>query len=115
MGAARWILLVIGVLLTLGGAAILTSGGYLVGVGLWTAIGGIVIIAAVILERSRYRSAHAEHSSAPPGPGGGEPLDEPMDQRFRRTDELFVDPTTGHTMRVWLDPSTGERRYRAEG
>jgi hypothetical protein len=38
-----------------------------------------------------------------------------MDQRFRRTDELFVDPTTGHTMRVWLDPSTGERRYRAEG
>jgi hypothetical protein len=37
-----------------------------------------------------------------------------MEPRFQRTDELFADPTTSHVMRVWLDPATGERRYRAE-
>jgi hypothetical protein len=38
-----------------------------------------------------------------------------MEPRFRRTDERFVDPTTHIPMVVWLDPETGERRYRAEG
>ena len=39
-----------------------------------------------------------------------------MEPRFRRTDELFEeDPSSRRTMRVWLDPATGERRYRAEG
>ena len=37
-----------------------------------------------------------------------------MEPRFRRTDEVFVDPTTRRRMRVWLDPANGERRYRAE-
>jgi hypothetical protein len=26
-----------------------------------------------------------------------------------------VDPTSGHRLRVYLDPATGERRYFAEG
>ena len=30
-------------------------------------------------------------------------------------DEFFEDPTSRQQMRVWLDPATGERRYRAEG
>jgi hypothetical protein len=37
-----------------------------------------------------------------------------MEPRFRPTDERFVDPTTGHRMRVYVDPRTGERRYLAE-
>jgi hypothetical protein len=37
-----------------------------------------------------------------------------MEPRFRRTDELFEDPSSRRPMRVWLDPATGERRYRAE-
>jgi len=37
-----------------------------------------------------------------------------LEPRFRRTDERFVDPTSGHTMRVYVDPRTGERRYLAE-
>jgi hypothetical protein len=37
-----------------------------------------------------------------------------MEARFMRTDERFVDPTSHLTMRVWIDPTTGERRYRAE-
>ncbi len=53
--------------------------------------------------------------SHPVGPGGGEPLDAAMEPRFTSTDEVFVDPTSGHRMRVFLDPGTGERRYRAEG
>ena len=76
-------------------------------------LGGAGIL-AITLERGRYRSEHAERSSAPAGPGGGE-TDATLEARFLRTEEAFVDPTSGRRMRVWLDPSTGERRYRAEG
>ena len=44
----------------------------------------------------------------PPEPAGA------IEPRFRPTDETFVDPTTGHQMRVHADPRTGERRYVAE-
>jgi len=71
-------------------------------------------ILAITLERGRYRSEHAERSSAPAGPGGGE-TDGTLEPRFQRTEEAFVDPTSGRRMRVWFDPRTGERRYRAEG
>jgi hypothetical protein len=75
-------------------------------------IGGVGLVAA-LWERSRYRSAAAERDGATPGPGGGE-ADERLDPRFRSTDERFVDPTSGRVMRVFIDPQTGERRYRAE-
>ena len=74
---------------------------------------GAVLLAGVLLERTRYRSLHAERTGDGHGPGGGEPGR--PDGRFRPTDERFVDPTTGVPMRVWIDPSTGERRYVAEG
>lgn len=76
-------------------------------------VGAIGIVAAV-WERTRYRSLAAERSDRPPGPGGGEP-EERLDARFTRTDEVFVDPSSHRIMRVYLDPATGERRYRAEG
>lgn len=31
---------------------------------------------------------------------------------FEPTDEVFTDPATGKSMRVWHDPATGERDYR---
>jgi len=34
---------------------------------------------------------------------------------FKRTDEVFTDPTTGKLTRVYEDPSTGKRQYREEG
>jgi hypothetical protein len=77
-------------------------------------IAGAVAIVAAVWERTRYRSLAAERGEAPPGPGGGEPPDA-IDPRFKRTEEVFVDPTSGRVMRVYLDASTGERRYRAEG
>jgi hypothetical protein len=30
------------------------------------------------------------------------------------TGEVFNDPNTGKRMRVWYDPATGDREYRAE-
>ena len=30
------------------------------------------------------------------------------------TSEAFIDPDTGRRMRVWYDPSTGQREYRPE-
>jgi hypothetical protein len=34
---------------------------------------------------------------------------------WRSTDEVFVDPSTGRQMRVWLDPRDGSRHYVPEG
>jgi membrane protein implicated in regulation of membrane protease activity len=33
------------------------------------------------------------------------------DPRFRATDEVFRDPASGRQTRVFVDPTTGERRY----
>jgi hypothetical protein len=30
------------------------------------------------------------------------------------TSEVFTDPASGKAMRVWYDPTTGEREYRPE-
>ncbi len=111
-GTIRIILAVFGALLFALGLLLITVGGPAAPAGLWPLVGGGVLILVVVLERQRYRSEAAERSDAPPGPGGGEP--EPIPARFRPTDERFVDPTTGRVMRVFLDASTGERRYAAE-
>jgi hypothetical protein len=34
-----------------------------------------------------------------------------LDPRFRPTEEIFRDPRSGQTMRVFVDDATGERRY----
>lgn len=81
--------------------------------GLWSILVGAVVVVAVAIERSRYRSEAAERSDAPPGPGGGEPSAPAMP--FQPTEEMFVDPASGHRLRVYVNRSTGERRYYAEG
>jgi hypothetical protein len=35
--------------------------------------------------------------------------------RWRRTDEVFRDPSTGRTVRVWVDPRDGGRHFVPEG
>jgi hypothetical protein len=110
----RGALLVIGLVVSIGGLVAITGGGPATLPGLWAvATGGCLMIVAV-LERTRYRSQAAEASNEPIGPGGGEMIG-PVDPRFRATDEVFVDPSTGLRMRVLLDSRTGERRYVAEG
>lgn len=110
----RALVIVVGALMVLGGFVSLSVGGPAAPAGVWAVVVGLVLIAAALFERRRYRSSQAERSSEAPGPGGGEPTDRPMEPRFRRTDERFIDPTTGTPMRVWIDPDSGERRYRAE-
>lgn len=115
MGADLTRLLVLGggVLLTILGLSLLTNPN-VGGAALWPLFWGLALIVAAVIERVRYRSEHAESTAAAPGPGGGEPAGTQLDPRFRPTEERFLDPTTGVTMRVWLDPNAGERRYLAE-
>ena len=107
-------LVVIGIVLMLVGLAI-NAGVPNVGiVGLQVFGFGAFLVVAVAIERSRYRSGAAEKTNEAPGPGGGEPGGT-IEPRFRMTAEVFIDPTTGHRMRVLVDPASGERRYVAEG
>ena len=81
---------------------------------LWLFGIGIAFMVGTLIERVRYRSEAADRSGEPHGPGGGEPPGATIEPRFRRSDEVFVDPTSSRTMRVWIDPGSGERRYVAE-
>ena len=105
---------IVGALMVLSGLAGLIIGGTSAAAGAWLLVVGLILVVVALVERRRYRSETADRTGLPIGPGGGEPIDVPMDGRFQRTDERFLDPTSGHTMRVWLDRTTGERRYRAE-
>jgi len=62
----------------------------------WLVLGAAALLVAAF-EQVRYRSD-------PTAPG----------LPFQRTDEAFIDPTTGRRMRVYANPTTGERRYHAE-
>jgi hypothetical protein len=112
---ARILVGALGVLFVLGGiglAAAAGPGGDLAA-ALFLFVPGAFMIAAVVLERTRYRSLRAERTGDGAGPGGGEPA--APEPRFRPTEERFVDPTTHVSIRVWVDPATGERRYVPEG
>ena len=101
---------VLGALMIVGGV-----GGVVLGAwpgGLWSIAIGSLAILAVVFERARYRNNAVERSAGGSGPGGGE-VSMPV-APFRPTDELFVDPTTGQRLRVYLNPATGERRCFAE-
>lgn len=108
---ARVLVGAFGVLFLVGGIALvaLTGPGGDLFSGLFLFVPGLVMIAAVVLERTRYRSLHAERSGDGHGPGGGETR--PLEPRFRPTEEQFLDPTTGVPLQVWVDPATGDRRY----
>jgi len=51
-----------------------------------------------VYERYRYKPL----ATASPGPG------------WQRTAERFVDPDTGKTVTVYLEPGSGERQYVEE-
>jgi hypothetical protein len=107
-------LVLVGVLLMLGGLLLIAGvAGDVTIPGLQLVAMGAFLVVAVAIERQRYRSAAAERSNAPVGPGGGEPAGT-LEARFRPTGEIFIDPTSGIRMRVAVDPNTGERRYIAE-
>ncbi|HEX3264662.1 MAG TPA: hypothetical protein VHR16_03250 [Candidatus Limnocylindrales bacterium] len=109
----RGLIVAAGVVLMLLGMATLAMPGVGV-IGFLQLFGfGALLVIVVAIERQRYRSEAAERSNGSPGPGGGEPAG-PLDPRFRPSNEVFIDPTTGVQMRVAIDPVSGERRYVAE-
>jgi uncharacterized membrane protein YgcG len=81
--------------------------------GIWAMLLGAAGLVAIAFERARYRSEAAERGSDSVGPGGGE--SSVPGPPFHATEELFVDPTSGRRMRVYVNADTGERRYHAEG
>ena len=65
----------------------------------WVIVGVVVVlgVVAAVFGLDRYRSN---------GKAGGDSA-EP-------TSEVFTDPASGKSMRVWYNPSTGEREYRPD-
>jgi hypothetical protein len=63
-------------------------------------IGIIVVVVIVCFFVSIFIRRHGESDRPRPD--------------WRRTEEVFNDPSTNRVMRVWLDPS-GERHYVPEG
>ena len=115
LGFIRSLAIGIGVLLLVGGFAGIAVGGPSLAIfSFWSVLIDLFLIAAVLLERTRYRSEHGDRLGEAPGRAGGEPHGTTLEPRFQPTDEHFEDPTTRQRMRVWLDPHTGERRYLPE-
>ena len=110
--AARMILAVVGTLGILSGLVQVQADGARFPNVLVVPVGAVILI-ALVLERSRYRSVESDLRNTPAGPGGGEPVGA-LPAGFRATAEVFVDPTSGRRMRVFLQPATGDRRYVAE-
>lgn len=99
---ARVLAVGFGFLLVLQGAVAIAMGEP---AGATTLVAALVIWAGVAIEWRRSRTDRAERA-----------VDEgPLPASFRSTHEVFVDPTSRRRVRVWVDPATGERRYRADG
>ncbi|MCL6442884.1 MAG: hypothetical protein K6T83_05400 [Alicyclobacillus sp.] len=59
----------------------------------------LVIIAIAVAATLLLRRQRLKRNQARPPAG------------FVKTDEVFIDPTTGIQQRVWYNPATGERYY----
>ena len=110
---ATRIVIAIAAILALGyGLTLVFDGGISTWSGLWLIGLGAAGLIGITFERMRYRSAAAERSGQSAGRAG---IDAgPPDPGFQATDERFEDPTTSERLRVWVDPRTGERRYRRD-
>jgi hypothetical protein len=95
MGMLRSLLIGFGIL-SLAGAAIALALGALPSalmLGVW----GIILLVGMLYERVHYK-----------------PVLEEKPKSAVRTDERFVDETTGKPVTVYIDPVTGERSYVQE-
>ena len=67
----------------------------------WVILAVVVLgIVIAIFGWDRYRGGRRKSAN---NSSGSEP-----------TGEVFIDPATGRRMRVWYDPASGHREYRAE-
>lgn len=75
------------------------------GLALWAETGNFVVIIMGVLA---VVTSLVERSY-------GVPHGRPQSANWRPTDERFIDPESGQLVTVWFDPSTGKRRYVADG
>jgi hypothetical protein len=93
MRIARVVGVAIGLLMMAGGLAALLWGG--VAPALVFIFEGLVIVIGVVFERATYKRLEPR----PVGPS------------WTRTPERFIDDATGKLVTVYVQPSTGERKY----
>ena len=90
----RNVVIAVSAILTCVGIGLIACGVYAPG---WQALViGVIVLIGTLFERWRYRRIEA-----------------PSNGHWQRTDEQFIDPSTGEVVEVMFDPSTGERRYVA--
>lgn len=84
----------LGAILTCVGIALVARGIHTPG---WqTLVIGVSVLIGTLFERWRYRR-----------------IEKPPNGNWQRTDERFIDPSSGAPVEVMFDPRTGERRYVA--
>ena len=90
----RNVVIAVAAILTCVGIGLIARGVYAPG---WQVlVFGVLVLIGTLFERWRYRR-----------------IEEASNGRWQRTDEQFIDPTTGEPVEVMFDPRTGERRYVA--
>ena len=90
----RNVVIAVSAILTCVGIGLIACGVYAPG---WQAlVFGAIVLIGTLFERWRYRR-----------------IEEPRNGPWQRTDEAFIDPTSGDPVEVMFDPRTGERRYVA--
>jgi hypothetical protein len=90
----RNFVIAVAAILTCAGIGLLVCGFHAPG---WQALViGVTILIGTLFERWRYRQ-----------------IEEAPNGHWQRTEERFLDPSTGDPVEVMFDPRTGERRYVA--
>ena len=90
----RNVVIAVSAILTCVGIGLIASGVHTPG---WQALAlGVIVLIGTLFERWRYRR-----------------IEKPQNGDWQRTDEQFIDPSTGDPVEVMFDPRTGERRYVA--
>jgi hypothetical protein len=90
----RTVVIAVAAILTCVGIGLIACGVYAAG---WQALAlGAIVLIGTLFERWRYRQ-----------------IEEPLNGHWQRTDEQFIDPSSGDPVEVMYDPRTGERRYVA--
>jgi hypothetical protein len=90
----RAVVIAVGAILTCAGIVLIACGAHVPG---WQALAvGVIVLIGTLFERWRYRR-----------------IEKPPNGNWQRTEEQFIDPSSGEQIEVMFDPRTGERLYVA--
>jgi len=66
------------------------------GFAIWLGVLALIVLVWVVFRSGGYKR---------------QPLDAPPGPDWVRTEERFIDPTSGEPLEVWFHPSSGNRAY----